>query len=154
MEFKDLKIGDQVYILENTGTFRKITTYNIGTVVSVTTPYDDNSMNNQYLSQMLKTKLVDINISCEGTQKKITVGASKTTITDNTIGLTISTSKDDLVTQISNQCKEYETKIAQIDNYREELEKCKRILNQLNGINNDDIVVQSNTDNKEIIKVS
>jgi len=84
--------------LENTGTFRKITTYNIGTVVSVTTPYDDNSMNNQYLSQMLKTKLVDINISCEGVQKKITVGASKTTITDNTIGLTISTSKDDLVT--------------------------------------------------------
>ena len=30
MEFKDLKIGDSVYILENTGTFRKTTTYNVG----------------------------------------------------------------------------------------------------------------------------
>lgn len=154
MEFKDLKIGDQVYILENTGTFRKITTYNIGTVVSVTTPYDDNSMNNQYLSQMLKTKLVDINISCEGVQKKITVGASKTAITDNTIGLTISTSKDDLVTQINNQCKEYEAKIAQIDTYKEELEKCKRILNQLNDTDNKNIITQTNTNTSETIKVS
>ena len=152
MEFKDLKIGDQVYILENTGTFRKITTYNIGTVVSVTTPYDDNSMNNQYLSQMLKTKLVDINISCEGVQKKITVGASKTTITDNTIGLTISTSKDELVKQLNDQCKEYQAKIAQIDNYKEELEKCKRILNSLNGTK-EDVIVQ-NTNTEEIIKVS
>lgn len=152
MEFKDLKIGDQVYILENTGTFRKITTYNIGTVVSVTTPYDDNSMNNQYLSQMLKTKLVDINISCEGVQKKITVGASKTTITDNTIGLTISTSKDELVKQLNDQCKEYQAKIAQIDNYKEELEKCKRILNSLNGIKEDVIVQNMNTE--ETIKVS
>lgn len=152
MEFKDLKIGDQVYILENTGTFRKITTYNIGTVVSVTTPYDDNSMNNQYLSQMLKTKLVDINISCEGVQKKITVGASKTTITDNTIGLTISTSKDELVKQLNDQCKEYQAKIAQIDNYKEELEKCKRILNSLNGIK-EDVIVQ-NTNTEETIKVS
>lgn len=152
MEFKDLKIGDQVYILENTGTFRKITTYNIGTVVSVTTPYDDNSINNQYLSQMLKTKLVDINISCEGVQKKITVGASKTTITDNTIGLTISTSKDELVKQLNDQCKEYQAKIAQIDNYKEELEKCKRILNSLNGIKEDVIVQNMNTE--ETIKVS
>lgn len=152
MEFKDLKIGDQVYILENTGTFRKITTYNIGTVVSVTTPYDDNSINNQYLSQMLKTKLVDINISCEGVQKKITVGASKTTITDNTIGLTISTSKDELVKQLNDQCKEYQAKIAQIDNYKEELEKCKRILNSLNGTK-EDVIVQ-NTNTEETIKVS
>ena len=152
MEFKDLKIGDQVYILENTGTFRKITTYNIGTVVSVTTPYDDNSINNQYLSQMLKTKLVDINISCEGVQKKITVGASKTTITDNTIGLTISTSKDELVKQLNDQCKEYQAKIAQIDNYKEELEKCKRILNSLNGTKEDAIVQNTNTE--ETIKVS
>jgi hypothetical protein len=35
MEFKDLKIGDCVYILENAGTFRKINTYNIGTIVHV-----------------------------------------------------------------------------------------------------------------------
>lgn len=66
MEFKDLKIGDTVYILESIGTFRKITTYNIGQVVNVTQPYDDNTLGNQYLQQMLKKKLVDITISCEG----------------------------------------------------------------------------------------
>lgn len=100
MEFKDLKIGNSVYILENAGTFRKINTYNIGTVVQVTQPYDDTTINNPYLANTLKKKVIDITISCEGIQKKLTVGADKTTITDPSIGLTISTSKDELVTQL------------------------------------------------------
>lgn len=133
MEFKDLKIGDTVYILENVGTFRKITTYNIGNVINISLPYDDNTINNQYLQQVLKKKLVDITISCEGVQKKLTVGADKTTITDITIGLTVSTSKDELVTQLTQQCKEWEGKIAQIQNYQQELDKCKRMLDQLNN---------------------
>ena len=95
MNFKDLKIGDSVYILENAGTFRKITTYNIGTVLSISSPYDDNSLGNQYLSTMLKKKLVDVTITCDGIQKKLTVGADKSTITDSTIGLTVSTNKND-----------------------------------------------------------
>ena len=32
MLFKDLKVGDNVFILENAGTFRKINTYNVGTI--------------------------------------------------------------------------------------------------------------------------
>ena len=82
MEFKDLKVGDPIFILENAGTFRKTTTYNVGQVIDVSSAYDDNTINNQYLSQMLKKKLVDINISCEGIQKKLTVGADKTIIID------------------------------------------------------------------------
>lgn len=131
MEFKDLKIGNSVYILESAGTFRKVNTYNIGTVVQITPPYDDTSLQNPYLSTQLRKKVVDITISCEGIQKKITVGADKATITDSSIGLTISTSKDELITQIQAQCKEYEDKIAAIELYREEAAKCRRILNQL-----------------------
>ena len=132
-EFKDLKIGDQVYILENAGTFKKIVTFNIGIVSNISQPYDDNSFNNQYLTQLLKNKLVDITITCDGVQKKLTVGANKSNITDSTIGLTVSTSKDELVTQITQQCKEWEGKIAQIENYQQELEKCRRMLEQLNN---------------------
>lgn len=132
-EFKDLKIGDQVYILENAGTFKKIVTFNIGTVSNISQPYDDTSFNNQYLTQLLKNKLVDITITCDGVQKKLTVGANKSNITDSTIGLTVSTSKDELVTQITQQCKEWEGKIAQIENYQQELEKCRRMLEQLNN---------------------
>lgn len=132
-EFKDLKIDDQVYILENAGTFKKIVTFNIGTVSNISQPYDDTSFNNQYLTQLLKNKLVDITITCDGVQKKLTVGANKSNITDSTIGLTVSTSKDELVTQITQQCKEWEGKIAQIENYQQELEKCRRMLEQLNN---------------------
>lgn len=131
MEFKDLKIGNSVYILENAGTFRKINTYNIGTVIQVTQPYDDTTINNPYLANTLKKKVIDITISCEGIQKKLTVGADKTTITDPSIGLTISTSKDELVTQLQTQYKEYQDKIQAIEFYKEEANKCKRILEQL-----------------------
>lgn len=131
MEFKDLKIGNNVYILESAGTFRKINTYNIGTVVQISSPYDDNSISNPYLVNAVKRKVIDITISCEGIQKKLTVGADKTSITDSSIGLTISTSKDELVTQLNTQCKEYEDKIAAIEFYKEEASKCRRILQQL-----------------------
>ncbi len=151
MNFKDLKIGDSVYILENAGTFRKITTYNIGTVLSISSPYDDNSLGNQYLSTMLKKKLVDITITCDGIQKKLTVGADKSTITDSTIGLTVSTNKNDLINQITAQCKEYESKIASVEIYRIEVEKCKNILSQLK-----DIPEPTSEDNAQVdsIKVS
>ena len=152
MEFKDLKIGNSVYILENAGTFRKINTYNIGTVVQVTQPYDDTTISNPYLANTLKKKVIDITISCEGIQKKLTVGADKITITDPSIGLTISTSKDELVTQLQTQYKEYQDKIQAIEFYKEEANKCKRILDQLKNS-------QQSTDNNtvttaDIIKVS
>ena len=131
MMFKDLKIGDSVFILENTGTFRKINTYNVGTITWIGQPYDDMTNTNPYMSQQLRKKLIDITITCEGVQKKLTVGADKSTITDNVIGLTVSTDKQELVTQVTNQCKEYEQKIKAIETYRDELRKCHELLDLL-----------------------
>lgn len=147
MMFKDLKIGDSVFILENAGTFRKINTYNVGTITQVGQPYDDMTNVNPYMNQNNRRKLIDITITCEGVQKKLTVGADKTTITDNVIGLTVSTDKAELVTQVTNQCREYEQKIKAIEGYRMELRKCHELLDLLG-----DKSVQQ--DNIETIKVS
>lgn len=131
MVFKDLKIGDNVFILENAGTFRKINTYNIGTITQIGQPYDDMTNVNPYMNSQARRKLIDITITCEGVQKKLTVGADKSTITDNVIGLTVSTDKNELVTQVNNQCKEYEQKIKAIESYRQELRKCHELLDLL-----------------------
>lgn len=146
MMFKDLKVGDSIYILENAGTFRKVNTYNIGTITQISQQYDDMSNVNPYMAQNMRKKLIDITISCEGVQKKLTVGADKTTINDNVIGLTVSTNKDELVTQVTNQCKEYEQKIKATESYREELRKCHELLSLLG-----DNPIQHND---ETIKVS
>lgn len=145
--FKELKVGDTVFILENAGTFRKVNTYNIGTITQVGQPYDDMTNVNPYMSQNNRRKLIDITITCEGVQKKLTVGADKTTITDNVIGLTVSTDKQELVTQVTNQCREYEQKIKAIESYRIELNKCHELLDLLG-----DKPKQYNDD--ETIKVS
>lgn len=147
MMFKELKVGDNVFILENAGTFRKVNTYNIGTITQVGQPYDDMTNVNPYMSQNNRRKLIDITITCEGVQKKLTVGADKTTITDNVIGLTVSTDKQELVTQVTNQCREYEQKIKAIESYRVELRKCHELLDLLG-----DKPKQYNDD--ETIKVS
>lgn len=146
MMFKELKVGDNVFILENAGTFRKVNTYNVGTITQVGQPYDDMTNINPYMSNTLKKKLIDITITCEGVQKKLTVGAEKTTITDNVIGLTVSTDKGELITQVTNQCKEYEQKIKAIESYKDELRKCHELLSLLG-----DKPIQHND---ETIKVS
>ena len=145
--FKDLKIGDNVFILENAGTFRKVNTYNVGTITQISQPYDDMTNVNPYMNSTLRKKLIDITITCEGIQKKLTVGADKTTITDNVIGLTVSTDKGELVTQVTNQCKEYEQKIKAIESYKEELRKCHDLLALLNDTPTQHV-------NEETIKVS
>ena len=148
MMFKDLKVGDNVFILENAGTFRKINTYNVGTITYIGQPYDDMTNTNPYMSQQMRRKLIDITITCEGVQKKLTVGADKATITDNVIGLTVSTDKQELVTQVTNQCREYEQKIKATEVYREELRKCRDLLGLLNDKPTQHI------DDTETIKVS
>lgn len=148
MVFKDLKIGDSVFILENAGTFRKINTYNIGTITQIGQPYDDMTNVNPYMNSQTRRKLIDITITCEGVQKKLTVGADKSTITDNVIGLTVSTDKNELVTQVNNQCKEYEQKIKAIESYRQELRKCHELLDLLSD------KPKPQFDNDETIKVS
>lgn len=151
MEFKDLKIGDTVYILENAGTFRKITTYNIGRIININMPYDDNTINNQYLSQVLKKKLVDITVSCEGVQKKLTVGADKSMINDSTIGLTVATDKQQLISLVESQYKDYEQRIKSIQIYKEELDKCQNILKQLKD--EEPTTVTQETPSSDLIRV-
>ena len=129
--FKELKVGDNVFILENAGTFRKVNTYNVGTITQIGQPYDDMTNVNPYMSQNNRRKLIYITITCEGVQKKLTVGAEKTTITDNIIGLTVSTDKQELITQVTSQCREYEQKIKAIEGYRIELRKCHELLDLL-----------------------
>lgn len=148
MLFKDLKVGDNVFILENAGTFRKINTYNVGTITQISPPYDDMSNTNPYMNQAQRRKLIDITITCEGIQKKLTVGADKATITDNIIGLTVSTDKQELITQVTSQCREYEQKIKAIESYRQELRKCQDLLGLLND------KPQMHNDSTETIKVS
>ena len=148
MMFKDLKVGDNVFILENAGTFRKINTYNVGTITQISQQYDDMTNANPYMSQAARRKLIDITITCEGVQKKLTVGADKATITDNIIGLTVSTDKQELVTQVTNQCREYEQKIKAIESYRQELRKCQDLLGLLSD------KPQTHNDSIETIKVS
>lgn len=148
MVFKDLKIGDNVFILENAGTFRKVNTYNVGTVTMLSQPYDDLTNTSPYMNNAMRKKLIDVTITCEGVQKKLTVGADKATITDPMIGLTVSTNKDELITQVTSQCKEYESKIKAIEYYKVEIQKCQDILSLLK----DDI--KQDYSETETIKVS
>lgn len=133
MNFKDLKVNDQVYILENAGTFIKTNTYHVGTVALAGPVYDENPMQapNPYMANAMRKKLVDITISCNGVQKKLTVNAEKNILNDNTIGLTVATDKKDLVTQLTQQYNECQAKIASIEYYKNEADKCKRILDQI-----------------------
>lgn len=149
MEFKDLKVGDSIYILESVGTFNKINNYNIGTITIISQPYDDNTIDNPYISNMFKKKKVDITISCEGVTKKLTVDADKDVITDSSLGLTISTTKQQLVSQIQTWYKDCQSKLAAMQRYKEEAAKYQQMLQQLKGDNE----VQQNTTSTDIIKV-
>ena len=72
-----------------TGTFKKNTTYSLGTVVSVSKPYDEPMPPTQFPMPMQnRRKLVDLVISCDGEQRKLSVSEDKTMMTDSNIGLT------------------------------------------------------------------
>ncbi len=150
MEFKDLKIGDNIYILESVGTFNKVNNYNIGTITLIGQPYDDTSLDNPYISNMFKKKKVDITISCEGVSKKITVDADKDVITDNSLGLTISTTKQQLISQIQTWYKDCQSKLAAMQRYKEESQKYQKMLQQLKGETDDN---KNNNTTTDIIKV-
>ena len=149
MEFKDLKVGDSIYILESVGTFNKINNYNIGTITIISQPYDDNTIDNPYISNMFKKKKVDITISCEGVTKKLTVDADKDVIADSSLGLTVSTTKQQLVSQIQTWYKDCQSKLAAMQRYKEEAAKYQQMLQQLK----EDNEIQQNTTSTDMIKV-
>ena len=67
-----------IHVLEITGTFKKSTTYSLGKVVSVSKPYDEPLPPGQFPMPMQnRRKLVDLVISCDGEQKKLSVSEDK-----------------------------------------------------------------------------
>jgi len=131
MTFSQLTSGTRIHVLEITGTFKKNTTYSLGTVVSVSKPYDEPVPPTQFPMPMQnRRKLVDLVISCDGEQRKLSVSEDKTMMTDSSIGLTIATEK------------------SQIVNIDEEMRRCEDILKILNV--NSDITTNVTKDFKEL----
>lgn len=99
--FAQLNIGDPIHVLEITGTFKKSTTYYKGTVMNVSKVYDEPLPPQQFpLPNQNRKKLVDITIGCDGEQKKLSVEEGKSIITDGTVGLTIATDKQQIITMV------------------------------------------------------
>lgn len=138
MTFSQLTAGTNIHVLEITGTFKKNTTYSLGTVVSVSKPYDEPLAPGQYpMPGQTRRKLVDLIISCDGEQKKLSVSEDKTIMTDSSIGLTLATDKSeiiDLVKQSYNTCK---IKKESVLKYDEEMRRCEDILKILNTTTQD-----------------
>lgn len=133
MIFSQLKIGDTVYIIEVIGTFKKSMEYSVGTVTSISNVYDEQIPQQQFpIPNQIRKRVVDINIQSNGETKKFTIPEDRSTITDSTLGLTISTNKEDIASIIRNQYNIYRTRKESIAKCDEEMEKCQTILNKLN----------------------
>lgn len=149
MTFSQLTSGTPIHVLEITGTFKKSTAYSLGTVVSVSKPYDEPMPPQQFPMPMPnRRKLVDLVITCDGEQKKLSVSEDKNIMTDSTIGLTIATEKSqivDMVRQSYNNCK---IKKESVMKYDEEMRRCEDILKILNV--NSDITTNVTKDFKEL----
>lgn len=149
MTFSQLTSGTPIHVLEITGTFKKSTAYSLGTVISVSKPYDEPVPPTQFPMPMQnRRKLVDLVITCDGEQKKLSVSEDKNIMTDSTIGLTIATEKSqiiDMVRQSYNNCKIKKESIAKYD---EEMRRCEDILKILNV--NSDITTNVTKDFKEL----
>ena len=108
MLFNQLNIGDKVYIIEVVGTFKKTTEYNEGSVTQVSSIYDEPLPPGQFpMPNQPRKKVVDITIQCNGETKKFTIPENKSVITDNSIGLTISTDKQEIINIVRNQYNTY-----------------------------------------------
>lgn len=133
MVFSQLKIGDTVYIIEVIGTFKKSMEYSIGSVTQVSAVYDEPITQQQFpMANQMRKRVVDINIQSNGETKKFTVPEDRSTITDSTLGLTISTNKEEIANIIRSQYNVYKTRKESIARCDEEMEKCKIILDKLN----------------------
>lgn len=129
MTFSQLTPGTNIHILEMTGTFRKSTNYSLGTIVSVSKPYDEPLAPTQFPMPMQnRRKLVDITIVCDGEQKKLSVSDNKSIMTDSSIGLTIATDKKDIIDMVKQSYETCKIKKANVIRYDEEMKRCEDIL--------------------------
>lgn len=146
MLFSQLKIGDTVHIIEVFGTFKKNTEYSVGTITQVSKPYEEPITQNQYqMPNPIRKRVVDLSISSNGETKKFTVPEDRSIITDSTLGLTISTDKQDIVSIIQNQYNMYKARKESIAKCDEEMDKCRVILDKLNikeDIQKEDTVIK------------
>lgn len=137
MLFNQLNIGDKVYIIEVVGTFKKTTEYNEGSVTQVSSIYDEPLPPGQFpMPNQPRKKLVDITIQCNGETKKFTIPENKSVITDNSIGLTISTDKQEIINIVRNQYDTYKQRKEAIAKCDEEMAKCQVLLDKL-GVDNE-----------------
>lgn len=149
MTFSQLTSGTRIHVLEITGTFKKNTTYSLGTVVSVSKPYDEPMPPTQFPMPMQnRRKLVDLVISCDGEQRKLSVSEDKTMMTDSNIGLTIATEKSQIVNMVRQSLDDCRIKKESLSKIDEEMRRCEDILKILNV--NSDITTNVTKDFKEL----
>lgn len=105
---------------------------NVGTVISVSNAYDEPLQPGQFqLPNQPRKKLIDVTIQCNGEQKKFSIPENRTVITDNNLGLTISTDKQEIVGIIRNQYNTYKARKESIAKCDEEMSKCQALLEKL-----------------------
>lgn len=149
MTFSQLTSGTRIHVLEITGTFKKNTTYSLGTVVSVSKPYDEPVPPTQFPMPMQnRRKLVDLVISCDGEQRKLSVSEDKTMMTDSNIGLTIATEKSQIINMVRQSLEDCRIKKESLSKIDEEMRRCEDILKILNV--NSDITTNVTKDFKEL----
>lgn len=137
MLFNQLKNGDEIYILEVVGTFKKTTEFYVGTVSQVSNVYDEPLPNGQFqIPNQPRKRLVDITVSCAGESKKFTVSENQETIRDAQLGLTITTNRGELIGIVRSQYDLYKSRKEQIAKCDEEMTKCQQLLDKLNKNDN------------------
>lgn len=135
--YSEYGLGDKVYIIEVVGTFKKTTEYNEGSVTQVSSIYDEPLPPGQFpMPNQPRKKVVDITIQCNGETKKFTIPENKSVITDNSIGLTISTDKQEITNIVRNQYDTYKQRKEAIAKCDEEMAKCQVLLDKL-GVDNE-----------------
>lgn len=149
MTFSQLTPGTNIHVLEITGTFKKSTAYSLGRVVSVSKPYEEPLPPSQFPMPMQnRRKLVDLVISCDGEQRKLSVSEDKDLMTDSTIGLTLATNKEQIINMVKQSYNDCKIKKESITKYDEEMRRCEDILKLLNA--NSDITTNVTKDFKEL----
>lgn len=127
----------------------KNTTYSLGTVVSVSKPYDEPMPPTQFpIPMQNRRKLVDLVISCDGEQRKLSVSEDKTMMTDSNIGLTIATEKSQIINMVRQSLEDCRIKKESLSKIDEEMRRCEDILKILNV--NSDITTNVTKDFKEL----
>lgn len=103
-----------------------------GQVTQVSNVYEEPLPPGQFpMPNQQRKKLVDITIQCNGESKKFTIPENKSTITDSTLGLTISTNKQEIINIVRSQYDTYKQRKEAIAKCDEEMAKCQQLLDKL-----------------------